>query len=204
MTKIINKYGSVIVTEDDLVSHENYLQYMNDCLNYYRDYPDIWSISGYTHPLEPNEGQDHVYFTYRGSSWGWATWKDRWETVDWSMKDFSTLLFNPGRLHNLLLAGRDLPVMLKDQKKGIIDSWAVRWVFEQTRNKKMTVYPAQTFLYNIGLDGIGSHHVQDGNDSFSSLSSVPYTLCDPYYSSELLNAFAEHYEDPYFQTVQRF
>ncbi|MGN1389750.1 MAG: hypothetical protein ACI4WR_08880 [Bulleidia sp.] len=204
VTEVMNQYGKVIVTEDDLVSRCNYLSYMNDCLEHYQNEKRIWSISGYSYPLEGNRNTDCVYFTYRGSSWGWGTWKDRWDTVDWTMKDYASLLWNPKRMKSLNLAGRDLYMMLRNQKKGVIDSWAVRWVFEQTRDRRLTVYPSHSFLYNIGLDDSGTHHVADGNDQISTLNGLPYELTDIRLSSELLDQFAEYYRDPIFHTRQSY
>ncbi|MCR5449548.1 MAG: glycosyltransferase family 2 protein [Solobacterium sp.] len=204
VNQVMNEYGSVIVTEDDLVSHKNYLEYMNEALEYYKDDQRVWSISGYSYDLKCNEAADDVYFTYRGSSWGWATWKDRWDQTDWTMKDYDTILRHPKRLKNLNRAGRDLLTMLRNQKNHVVDSWAVRWVFEQTRNAQMTVYPAHTFLYNIGLDGSGSHKVADGNDQWEDLDEVPYHLIPVKYDPEKLNEFAQNYEDPYFGTVEKF
>ena len=204
ITRIINEYGKVIVTEDDLIAHKNYLNYMNDCLNQYENNKQIWSISGYTHPLESIQNRDEVYFTYRGSSWGYATWSDRWNTVDWQMQDFHKLPFKIKRRHNLYLAGRDLWFMLWYQKRGLIDSWAVRWVFEQSRNKALTVYPAKTFLYNIGTDGSGTHNEKCGADIYDSLEDIPYKLTDIKLEKEILNEFAKDYKDPVFHKIQKY
>ena len=204
VTKIVNEYGNVIVTEDDLVAHHNYLEYMNECLNYYKDNEKIWSISGYTYPLKANTDTDDVYFTYRGSSWGYATWSDRWNTVDWKMKDYNTLVIHPRRMHNLNLAGRDLWFMLRNQKKGNIDSWAVRWVFEQTRNQKLTVYPSVSLLHNIGTDGSGTHGVSYGADSVGELNDVKYNLVPATLNKEVLNEFAKYYIDPVFGMIQKY
>lgn len=204
VTSVIEQYGTVIVTEDDLVSHKNYLEYMNEGLEYYRNNAKVWSISGYSYPLKSLNDREEVYFTYRGSSWGWATWKDRWDTVDWDVRDYKTLLFNPKRMKNLNDSGRDLFVMLRDQRRGVIDSWAVRWVFEQTRNHLVTVYPPKTFVYNIGFDGSGTHTGDDGNDTYDSLDEIRYRLTIPKYEPEILTEFAQYYEDPYLHIKQKY
>ena len=28
------------------------------------------------------------YLSYRASSWGWATWRERWMKVDWNVKEY--------------------------------------------------------------------------------------------------------------------
>ena len=207
VTDIIHRYGKVIVTEDDLVSHVNYLNYANDALNYYKDNPQIWSISSYNLPMKTCEGRKDVYFTYRGCSYGWATWADRWDTVDWTMADYKRLPWDLKYMKKLNHAGRDLFVMLRDQKRGIIDSWAVRWVFAQVKNELLTVYPGQSLIHNIGFDGSGAHGVVEentDNETYTTLGPVPYHFTDVKMEKELLNEFATFYEDPWFHTVQKF
>ena len=89
VTEIINKYGKVIVIEDDLFLSKDCLNFLNDALTYYENDNRIWSVTGYTPPLESkNNLSGDVYFSYRSSSWAWATWKDRWNSIDWEVKDF--------------------------------------------------------------------------------------------------------------------
>ena len=93
---ILKFVSKVIVIEDDLICSDNLLNFMNDSLDFYQENKDIWSISGYTYPLNSLKNYaSSVYLTYRGSSWGWATWKDRWDTVNWNMDYFPKLLLNP-------------------------------------------------------------------------------------------------------------
>ena len=79
VSEIINKYDKVIVLEDDLIVSNDFLDYMNNALNFYEKDKKIWSISGYGPKLPCLENYyDDIYLSVRGSSWGWATWKDRW------------------------------------------------------------------------------------------------------------------------------
>ena len=52
VSDIIQKYGKVIVLEDDLKLSPYFLEYMNDALEYYREDEKIWSISGYSFPMK--------------------------------------------------------------------------------------------------------------------------------------------------------
>ena len=196
VTKIIREYKRVIVIEDDLVCTNNLLNFMNDSLNFYQSDKRIWSISGYTYPLEALDNYCHdIYYTYRGCSWGWATWEDRWNTVNWDMDYFPMLLFHPSKILKLRRAGSDLHQMLYYQYVGKVDSWAVRWVYNQTQQDKYTVYPKYSFIYNIGLDGSGTHKVGDGNDNYSNLVGHEYKLenvdINKYVNKEFLNKYNE-------------
>jgi len=82
VSKIIDEYGKVIVMEDDLITSKNFLSFINQALIHYKDNSKVFSISGFTVNVNGLDTND-IYFTLRGSSWGWGTWKDRWDNVDW-------------------------------------------------------------------------------------------------------------------------
>ena len=158
VSKVIEKYGKVIVVEDDLVSSPDFLQYMNDGLDYYDKDNKIWSISGYTFKINfPEDYKSDVYLSYRGCSWGWASWKDRWEKVDWDVSDYNHFKTNKKLRKKFNRGGRDMANMLDLQMQGKIDSWAIRWCYAQSKLDMLTVYPIISRIRNIGLDGTGTH-----------------------------------------------
>lgn len=160
VTEIVEKYGKVIVVEDDLVSSPDFLQYMNEALNFYEKYDEIWSISGYTFNLDiPKDYMCDVYLSYRGCSWGWATWKDRWKMVDWNVSDYNQFKNDRKIQKKFNRGGRDMSNMLDSQMQGKIDSWAIRWCYTQSRLDMLTIYPVVSKIKNIGLDGTGTHSV---------------------------------------------
>lgn len=158
VTDIINEYGKVIVLEDDLVCSSNFLIFMNQALGYYGSCKNIWSISGYTFSnKELVNLNDDVFFMGRASSWGWATWKDRWDTIDWEVTDYKKFQFNLIKRLKFARWGRDLPIMLDQQVHSNINSWAIRWVYEQSKQNKLSVYPKKSLIENRGADGSGEH-----------------------------------------------
>ena len=160
VTEVINKYGKVIVLEDDLIVSTDFLEYMNNALDFYKNDQRIWSISGYGPqlPCLKNYNKD-LYLSPRGSSWGWATWKDRWNSVDWDVKDFDKLKYNKEMRKKFELGGDDMYRMLELQMLGKIDSWAIRWCFSQFLQNKYTVYPVKSKVVNDGFkDNKGTHN----------------------------------------------
>jgi hypothetical protein len=158
VSEIIEEYDRVIVIEDDLVTSKDFLQYMNDALKFYKNNESIWSISGYNLPIIiPAYYKHDVYLSYRGCSWGWATWKDRWNKVDWNVKDYNTFKKSRVLRGKLNRGGRDMANMLDLQMEGKIDSWAIRWCYSQSKLGMFTVYPVRSRIKNIGLDGSGTH-----------------------------------------------
>ena len=69
--------------EDDLLTSSNFLAFVNSALSTYEDRRDVFSVTGYNYPLPmPPSYREDAYLSYRGSSWGWGTWRDRWSQVD--------------------------------------------------------------------------------------------------------------------------
>ena len=195
VTKIISKYDKVIVLEDDLVTSRDFISYMNDALNYFEENDDIWSISGYNPPIEiPEEYSAETYLSYRGCSWGWGTWKNKWELVDWEVKDYNDFRRNKVLRTKFNLGGRDLAFMLDDQMNNKIDSWAIRWCYSQAKLGKYTVYPVTSRIKNVGLDGSGTHsgssvhYVTTLNDELGKCDFSNAKL-----DAVILNRFSHHY-----------
>jgi len=158
VSEIIERYGKVIVVEDDLVSAPDFLQYMNGALDFYEGDNKIWSICGYTFKMNiPTDYKHDVYLSYRGGSWGWATWKNRWEKVDWKVTDYQIFKKNKTIRSRFNRGGCDMANMLDLQMQGKIDSWAIRWCYAQSKLGMLTVYPIVSRIRNIGLDGTGTH-----------------------------------------------
>ena len=178
VTGILGKYGKVIVVEDDLVLSPYFLKYMNGALDYYKDVPDVWSISGYSFPMKSLKNYPHdVFYSYRGSSWGWATWLDRWVKTDWEVKDYLELMQDKKRQKHFNLGGGDLTGMLKLQMEGKINSWAIRWVYTQSNLNMYTVYPKNSYILNDGCDGSGTNsgtHSELATDISGSVAICQY------------------------------
>ncbi|PIE99950.1 MAG: sugar transferase [Maribacter sp.] len=158
VTEIIDQYNKVIVLEDDLITSPNFLDFMNQALDFYSGFPKVISISGYTLDLPalknyPND----FYIGYRASSWGWGTWKDKWENIDWEVSDYVEFKDNRKERLEFGKIGSDMPRMLKNQMDGKIDSWAIRWCYHQFKHRLVTIFPAKSKIKNIGIGEEATH-----------------------------------------------
>jgi GT2 family glycosyltransferase len=52
VTQIVNKFGKVIVVEDDLVTSPFFLEYMNQALDLYENDDRVISVHGYMYPIK--------------------------------------------------------------------------------------------------------------------------------------------------------
>lgn len=153
-----SKYDSVIVVEDDLIVSPNFLHYMNSALNFYKNNAAVFSISGYIYSFTKDATYQYdTFLASRGCSWGWATWKDRWQKVDWNISDYPSFVANKKRRNLFASSGSDLNGMLGKQMKGTIDSWAIRLYYNQVKLNMLTVYPTISKVENIGFDEYATH-----------------------------------------------
>lgn len=158
VTEVVEKYGKVIVVEDDIVTHPFFLRFMNDCLNVYEDRLDIFMIGGYNPNIKfPSKYKDDLYVVHRSCSWGWATWRNRWILADWNVSDYYLMCENQSLQNRFNRGGGDMFPMLKAQMDGKIDSWAIRWDYSMYKHDALCVRPVKSLCSNCGLDGSGVH-----------------------------------------------
>lgn len=158
VTKIITTHNNVIVVEDDIITQPSFLTFCNNALQYYEDKKDIFSISGYSFPIEiPENYTKDIYTAKRASSWGWCTWKDRWDKNDWSVRDFNDFIHDSKGVSAFNMGGVDLTKMLQKQMSGKINSWAIRWCYAHFKHKGVCLYPTVSLVNNIGNDNSGTH-----------------------------------------------
>lgn len=193
VSEVFEKYEKVIVLEDDLIVSSDFLEYMNDALNFYKADKKVWSISGYGPKLPCLEySEDDLYLSPRASSWGWATWKDRWKKVDWEMKEFSTLKVNKDLRQKFNLSGNDMYKMLELQMLGKIDSWAIRWCYSQFMLDTYTVFPKNSKIINDGFsDNKGTHNSGVYEKLTLELSDENITLKELAVDNKILKCFGE-------------
>ena len=161
VTEIIIKFGKVIVLEDDLVTSRYFLKFMNEALDFFKDRNDVFSISGHSYPPSimkiPRFYKHDVYLSYRFGSWGWATWSDRWDKVDWEIKDYEKFKNDDKMKAEFNRGGKDMSDMLISQMEGRIDSWAIRFDYAHFKNNCYNTRPVKSLVKNTGFDGSGVH-----------------------------------------------
>lgn len=168
-TKIIERYGKIITLEDDHVTSTDFLEYMNDALDFYKDDKKIWSITGYTPEIKmPDNYKCDIYMLGRAHCWSVATWADRWKTVDWKISDYKSFCRNPIAVYRFCRFGNDLFLQLRANMQNKSKTWYVRWCYSQIKQKKLCVYPVKSKVNNIGLDGSGEHCLSDDFNKFST------------------------------------
>ncbi len=162
-TQLLSQWGRVIMVEDDLYCSRSFLRYMNQMLDTFQDDPRVMQVSGYGCKItRPRDYQWDVYLNRRAHSWTWATWRDRWETVDWQVEDFDELSASRSAIRAFNRGGSDLYGMLRGWREGRNNSWFVRFTYAMHKQGRYTVCPVRSLVRNDGF-GEGATNTSNYN-----------------------------------------
>lgn len=156
VTLLCREHGRVIVLEDDIVTSQYFLTYMNDALNMYQNDQKVMSIHGYKFPIDYELSE--TFFLKGANSWGWATWGNKWSYFEQDGMILLKMIQDKNLSHEFDVDGTcNYTDMLRDQVLGKNDSWAIRWRASVFLNDGLTLFPVASHALNIGHDLTGVH-----------------------------------------------
>lgn len=156
VTAAVNRYGRVIVLEDDLVVAPYFLQFMNDALETYKDEPRVGHIQAcdFTHDASL---PDTFLIKWTGS-WGWATWDRAWHLFQPDGTKLLTELRQRRLTRTFDFNGAyGFTRMLLRQIQGRNNSWAIRWNASLFLRDVLSLNVGKSLVRNEGFDGSGTN-----------------------------------------------
>lgn len=174
VTSLCEKYGCVVVVEDDLEVSQDFLKFMFNALERYSDDNDVMQVAGHTIAPPENLTED-AFFLPITTTWGWGTWDRAWKHFSWDPENW------PDKKNDLdwkrlftVNGSSDYIGMLEDRLKNLNDSWGILWWYSVSIRLGKVLYPAVNLVSNFGFDGTGVHC---GNkDSFDQSSPERFAL----------------------------
>lgn len=166
VTEIVNRYGKIIVLEDDLVTSTYFLEYMNNALNVYANNLEVIQISGFSFPSPKIKSTNSSYFLTLTSTWGWATWKQAWDIIDFECSDYKILKKDKNLAYRFNHNGSyDYKKMfLQQMESDKISSWGIRFYWNAFKQNAVILFPDKSLVINNGWDSSGKH--KDSYDIF--------------------------------------
>lgn len=158
VSEVINKFGRAIILEDDIVTTPNFLDFMNQALDIYESNRNIMSVSGFSLRVsKPNGYFSDVYLFGRSTSWGWATWKDRWNSVDWEILDWEQFKNDrKAKRQFKQRGGSDMFSMLESCMRGG-GMWDIRFCYNMFKQNRYSVIPFLSKVENVGFNELATH-----------------------------------------------
>lgn len=157
VTEIVNKYGRVIVLEDDMITSPGTLQYFNDALEAYKDEEKVMHIVSYMFPHRWPLPETFFYTVpYPGG--GWATWSRAWKYYPSNIEELYDYWKDKWRYFNYWNHDEDdLVKQLVDNYNGTLRTWFIRWYAVMLKMGGLTLYPGKSLVTNTGFDGSGDN-----------------------------------------------
>jgi hypothetical protein len=156
--EIVERYGRVIVIEDDLLLSSGFLRYINDALSHYENNEKVFQISGYAFDAPELMCRSQSLLLPLTTTWGWATWARAWQAFDPQANGWESLALDFKLRRRFNLDGTyDYATMLESQMRGRVDSWGIRWYWTVFQAGGLSCFPPRSHVINAGMDGSGTH-----------------------------------------------
>lgn len=160
LTEMFRLHERLIVIEDDIVTSPYTIRFLCEGLARYADNEKVFNIAAWTPPhITRQLSNSYAYDVYaipRFNCWGWASWRDRFQDIDWDVKDYQTFKNSPQLRKAFNAGGDDLSPMLDMQIEGKINSWAIRADYARFKKNMLGINPVRSYALNIGM-GSGTH-----------------------------------------------
>jgi len=149
-----------IILEDDCLPHPTFFRFCEEMLTRYRDDARIGMISGDNFQFGLRLTDESYYFSNISNTWGWASWRTRWQNdYDTTMKNWTGLI-NKGRLADLFRTQDEQDFftnIFEKTYKGKIIPWDYKWFFGIRVNGRIAVMPNVNLISNIGFGEDATH-----------------------------------------------
>ncbi len=156
VTALTERFGRVIVVEDDLVLAPHFLRFMNDALETYKDEPRVGHIQACDFTQDASL-PDTFLIRWTGS-WGWATWQRAWKMFNPDGRDLLRQLEERRLCREFDFSGKyGYTRMLRRQIAGLNDSWAIRWNATLFLADVLSLNVGRSLVRNTGFDGSGTN-----------------------------------------------
>jgi hypothetical protein len=196
VSEIVNKYGKVIVLEDDLLTSSQFLTFLNDGLEIYQNEPRVGLIHAHIYNIK---NLPELFFISKIGCWGWGTWARAWDKVSFDGQKLLNRI-KDDKTEKLFDVDNSYPYlkMLENQIAGKNSSWAIRMYASFFTQGMLALNPGRSLVEHIGYRGthygIGFKTDMDGiitNEPISCRlieiknNSEAFTLLADFYRHEL-------------------
>jgi hypothetical protein len=181
-----------IILEDDCLPDQTFFIFCEQLLEKYKDEEKIISIGGTNLGYKFNGDQSFAFSRFM-NMWGWATWRRSARLVDYNMTGWKGTWFKKLFLYRKLQDDKfkldynwikfwDNYFTLTAY--GLMDTWDYQWIYTQMCYDKVSIFPAENLIQNIGFSNNATHTFHpDHPIGKLELSKMYFPLREPLYKS---------------------
>lgn len=203
-----------IILEDDCLPSVSFFKYCDVLLKKYKNDFQITSISGSNFGYKSDEIYSYSFTTMMNPS-GWATWRREINSVDFELSNWKQMkkykkifyllksnLFNSssGLDWGWLLHWKEIFDQIANNQFN--SCWDYQWIYYQLTKKKLTIFPCENLVKNIGYDEEGTHTKQETEISTLAANNIVFPLSNNK-KKKINKLFEEAYLKPKWAFYQR-
>ena len=155
-----------IILEDDCLPSTSFFSFCDTLLEYYNDDLRIFTIGGFNFLENTNNSDNTYFFANFPVTWGWATWRNRWQKNINTIENFGDIN-QELELKNLVedsIVSNFIINNAKSAYKDEVDAWDFLWIFNSYINNALSIVPNKNLIQNIGF-GVDSTHTNGSHEN---------------------------------------
>jgi hypothetical protein len=179
-----SKTDKLIIIEDDISPSIDFIRFAMNSLVKYESNKKIGSIGGTN--LVPksyikNNEQPFRLSAYP-TSWGWATWNDRWDDFLEDLKEFPNTIEFPSDYPNTAKKKYWKSIFKSTALNGH-DIYDYRWIYSNWKRGRLAIIPNKNLVLNLGFNMKEATFTKGENPWW--LPSQTEIIDDPYIESDI-------------------
>jgi hypothetical protein len=179
---VFSQVEEAIILEDDCLPDLTFFRFCQEMLERYKHDQRIGMISGDNFQFGSRRNNDSYYFSKYVHIWGWATWRDRWQSSydvnlnKWPLiRDECWLLDILGNTKE----AKSWSNIFERMYQAKIDTWDYQWVFANWIDGRVNVMPNVNLISNIGFGVDATHTVRDSHLANLSVDKMLFPIVHP-------------------------
>jgi hypothetical protein len=168
--EVFKNHDTIIITEDDNVFSQNFLEFVNKGLFLYKNDSSIFSVNGFNYPIVNGKFNDYdSYYTWTGfSAWGCGMWRDKYEKVEISLEYVELFLNRKANIKSLYFsADHYFPGAVEMLYNKRVAGDTIFSLY-QIQHGMRSIFPSVSKVRNYGHDGSGVHNIHTNFDLFTN------------------------------------
>lgn len=152
---------SGIILEEDCVPTKAFFSFVDQMVEKFKNDKRVWCISGDNIIKQNPSGYDYI-FSHLHAMYGWASWRDRWNMIDWNHLYIKEMIDE--HIYYRLFKTKE---QARAKEKSLIKleemlyrtkCWDYIFGLVMDQHHALTVQPKEHLVKNIGV--AGQHHKQ--------------------------------------------
>lgn len=163
LSRVFRKFDRAIILEDDCIPNKSFFKFCNILLEKFKNDNRISQISGnnfLNFKKFKRRNNDSYFFSKFTSSWGWATWRNRWiSNYDSEIKIWK-IIKEEKWLNDIFMNKKSVKFWTKafDRRYKFLDNdWDRPWTLINLANNRLNIFPNKNLISNIGDDNLALH-----------------------------------------------